>query len=86
MQHKIEIPEGCKAIISKENGCLVIEIEKNRWKPQNSETYYTPFVSYGNCIWVGGIGDTYRYEMNAVFKTKAESDAAAEQIKQLFAK
>lgn len=174
MQHKIEIPEGCKANISQENGCLIIEVEpqfkkgdilticddgrkcyfipldyncanlkkfqyvvaysekcnhlttndfcynsgkypvkkatkeesellhskladagyeynpethkveKIKWKPEYGEKYYTPFMDV--CTWRESSFGRDRYSLGLIFKTKEESDAAAEKIKQIFAK
>ena len=176
MTHKIEVPEGCKATVSKENGCLVIEVEqefkqgdvltvnygsgnwmfipvdyncinnsafsyvvaypsftdelffgaqisnysemqikkatkeeaellhsklaeagykynpethkldKVMWKPKVGDVYYTPFWNEENLSWNNNSFENGWHSLGLIFKTKAESDEAAEKIKQIFTK
>lgn len=61
------------------------KVEKWRWKPEYEEFYYTPLLENGYFQWTEDDIDTYAFKMNAVFKTKAESDEALEKIKQVLA-
>lgn len=59
--------------------------KKPMYKPTKGETYYTPCSEGAGC-WCNAAIENNWHSLGLIFKTKEESDSAAEKIRQIFAK